>query len=181
MAFYGSGEDGRVPNDRYALLLLPLAVVFTLLVLVFFVLFGRATVSGDSMTPTLLAEDRLLLTKGYPVPRRGDIIVFVRDEQGRPTEVVKRVIAIPGDEVRTYGDLAWIGGKPEPKGYDIVISGSRRRVGPVTVPKGSVFVLGDNRAVSLDSRFIGFVPLSSVKGRAVAVFSPVTRIRRIAP
>ncbi|HEY3318281.1 MAG TPA: signal peptidase I [Coriobacteriia bacterium] len=169
----------RMPDDRYGWLLVPLAVVLVGVLLVFFVFFHYTTVEGDSMKPTLLPEDRLLLTKGYGQPRRGDVVVFVLDENGREVEVVKRVVGIPGDSVVTKGDLAWVNGEPEPKGFDVLVGASQRRTGPSRVPEGSLFVLGDNRAVSLDSRFIGFVRLDYVLGRAVAVFSPVTRIRTL--
>jgi signal peptidase I len=172
-----SEGPARSADERYALLLVPLAIVLTALLLVFFVFFRYTTVDGDSMKPTLLTQDRLLLTKGPGALHRGDIIVFNLDESGRQVEVVKRVVGLPGDTVYTEGDHAWVDGKPETLGFGILVSGSRRVVGPLTVPGGAVFVLGDNRAISLDSRFIGTVQLSSIVGRAVAIFSPVTRIR----
>lgn len=169
----------RRSERRYAIALVPLSAVAVTLLLVFFVLFHYTTVEGDSMRPTLLTQDRLLLTKGYDGPHRGDIVVFLLKEQGAEVEVVKRVVGLPGDTVETRGDVAWVNGHAEPKGYDILVGGGDRLVGPVRVPKGSIFVLGDNRVVSLDSRFIGPIPLTSVVGRAVAIFTPVTRIRRL--
>jgi signal peptidase I len=168
-------------KDRSAWLLGPLAAVLIALLLVFFVFFHFTTVDGDSMKPTLLNQDRLLLTKGYPHPRRDDIVVFTLKENGTPTELVKRVVGIPGDTVYCKGDLAWVNGKPEPRGFDVLVGPSTQPVGPVTVRAGEVFVLGDNRAIALDSRIIGPVPLSSVVGRAVAVFAPLSRLRLLRP
>lgn len=176
-----SAEELQRRDDRYALLLVPLAAVMVTLLLVFFVFFHYTTVDGDSMKPTLLSQDRLLLTKGYDTPHRDDIIVFTLDEGGQQVEVVKRVIGLPGDSVFTRGDAATVNGKPEPRGFGTLVSDSQRTVGPLTVPKGQLFVMGDNRAVSLDSRFIGTIPISSVIGRAVAVFSPVTRLKMLDP
>jgi signal peptidase I len=179
VAFYGSGEDPRVPNDRTAWLLAPLTVVMVALLTVFFVLFHYTTVDGDSMRPTLLSEDRLLLTKEYSTPRRGDIVVFDFEERGKTIEVVKRVVGVPGDTVQTRGDRAWVNGRPEAVAHGAILAARDVPFGPAVVPKGTVFVLGDNRPISLDSRFIGFIPLKTVKGRAVAIFSPVTRLQLV--
>lgn len=167
----------RGEEERYAFLLGPLVAVLVTLLLVFFVFFNYTTVDGESMLPNLWPEDRLLFTKGYDAPLRGDIIVFRLKEGSRDVEVVKRVVAVPGDRVETRGDRAWVNGEPEPGSLELIVGDSRRPTGPTVVPRGKVFVLGDNRVVSLDSRFIGLVDLDSVLGRAVAVYSPVTRLR----
>lgn len=173
-------EARRRRSDRlYAIALVPLTAAIVALLLVFFVYFHYSTVAGDSMVPTLLPGDRLLLTKGYGAPRRGDIVVFLFVENGAKVEVVKRVVGLPGDTVETRGDLAWVNGKPESSGYSVLVGDGDRLVGPLTVPKGGIFVLGDNRPISLDSRYIGTIPLTSVIGRAVAIFWPVPRLRSI--
>lgn len=172
-------EAWRRSERRYAIALVPLTAAVVTLLLVFFVFFRYTAVSGDSMKPALLTQDRLLLTKGYDAPHRGDIVVFLLKENGAEVEVVKRVVGLPGDTVETRGDLAWVNGKPEPAGYRVIVGDGDRLVGPLTVPKGDIFVLGDNRHVSLDSRYVGPIPLSSVIGRAVAVFAPVTRLREL--
>jgi signal peptidase I len=179
MGFYGSGDDHRIADDPWAPWLIPLALLMATLIIVFFVTFNYTTVDGDSMKPMLLSQDRLLLTKSYTEPQRGDIIVFKLKEGPRYADVVKRVVGIPGDTVLTVGDLAWVNGKPETPDHLIEVSGDQSRVGPVTVPSGTVFVMGDNRAISLDSRYVGCISLADVKGRAVAVFSPITRVRRV--
>lgn len=176
---FAVGDPPRPKNDKSAWLLVPLTIVAVGLLLVFFVLYRYTTVEGPSMKPNLHTQDRLLLTKGYATPRRGDIVVFTVKEGGQDVEVVKRVVGLPGDTVLTRGDLAWVNGKPEPKGYDILFGDTDREVGPLVVPDGSIFVMGDNRPVSLDSRFIGPVKLESVIGRAVLIFAPVTRIRML--
>lgn len=168
-----------VPDRAAALLILPLTMVLVLLVGVFFVFGSPFAVNGTSMYPTLHHTDRLLITRSYRTPQRGDIVVFDRLEDGVPTDLVKRVIGIPGDEVRLVGDHAWVNGRPE-GGHPVRTSPSQDYAPvEVTVRPGHVFVLGDNRPVSNDSRFIGQVPLSAVKGKAVWIFTPITRIRRL--
>ncbi len=176
--------DGRVtseaPSDRKAaLLLLPLLFTLIVLVLVFFVLYTPGHVDGPSMLPTLKPEDRLLVTKGYPDPRRGDLIVFSRGEGEWREEFVKRVIGLPGDTIQAQGDNIWVNGTLEPYGELLLHADTQVALGPITVPSRMLFVAGDNRPLSLDSRFAGPVPISSVKGRVVAIFSPVNRMRRI--
>jgi signal peptidase I len=171
----------RRGDERYLWLVAPLAVVLVGLLLVFFVFFHYIQVDGDSMLPTLRPDDHLLLTKAYRTPHRGDIVVFTLIENERPTDVIKRVVAIPGDTVLTRGDHAWVNGKPEQLGSAILAGDSQRVVGPLKVKADTVFVLGDNRAISLDSRYIGPVPLRDVVGRALAVFTPVTRLRMLPP
>lgn len=175
------GDPGRRgPEDRRAALLLPpLLVAAIAIVAVFFVFYQAEVVVGPSMLPALRPGDRLLLTRGYGPPRFGDIVVFRTTTDGQPTDVVKRVIGLPGDEVLVVDDIAWVNGRREPTAYETLAGDGPERVGPVTVPAGELFVLGDNRGQSLDSRYTGTVPLEAVKGRAVAVFSPITRVRRI--
>jgi signal peptidase I len=178
-------EAPRMPepvpkNRRTVWLLPPLLFVLAALVLVFFVLYSEGRVDGPSMLPTLRSQDRLLLTKGYPLARRGDIVVFtLEDDAGQKTELVKRVVALAGDTVQVVGDRVWVNGKPEEFKHPVIIGSSLLRIGPGKVPPAHVYVMGDNRPVSEDSRFIGPIPMSDIKGQAVGIFSPVNRIGRI--
>jgi len=159
-----------------AILVFVLAAVVTLL-------YGVHTVrkiDGPSMEPTLLQGDRILVTRGYDVPMRGDIISFVAVERdGDPVHLIKRVVALPGDTVEVVGDAAFVNGESSTVAPDAVIGGETYRLGPMTVPEGTVYVLGDNRPVSLDSRMLGFVPLSVIRGKVVAIIFPPFRARAI--
>lgn len=169
---YGQGQ-------RFArFVVVPLVIAFAAIVLVFYVLFGFTRVAGQSMEPTLYGADGLLLTRGYSEPRRGDIIVaHVIDRNGQPEDIVKRVVGLPGDRVEIRGDWAIVNGVPE-SGYAVErIEGGGVFQPERTVPKGTLFVLGDNRPVSLDSRYVGPLPTKDVQGRAVAVFMPITRVQ----
>lgn len=169
------GEPGR--GQRIAVrLVVPLLALLAVIVLVFWVFFDTAVVSGPSMEPTLHNGEYLLLTKGYTAPRRQEIIVFTEpDASGRPLDVIKRVVAVPGDRVYVDRGRATVNGRPEP-GHPGIYA-DQGTYGPIEVPPGTVFVLGDNRPVSLDSRQRGPIPMSRVVGRGVAVFLPVWSVR----
>lgn len=164
--------------DRLALLLVvPLALALVVIVFVFYVFFQALQVDGPSMLPTLRNQDRLLLTHGYPTPVRGDIIAVRTTIHGEPNEIIKRVIALPGDTVEIRADVAYIDGVAEPQRGQVIVHDAAVDAPAQVVPAGTLYVMGDNRAVSEDSRYIGPVALSGVVGRVVAVFSPVTRVR----
>ncbi len=95
----GAPEGPGVGHRIATKVLVPLLVIFVAVVLVFYVFYQRGRVVGPSMLPTLHSGDMVLLTKDYPQPRRGDIVFTQVTEEGRPVEIVKRVIGLPGDTV----------------------------------------------------------------------------------
>jgi signal peptidase I len=158
-------------------MLLPFTLWLIGILLVFYVFFTSVAVEGSSMTPTLHGGDRLLVTHGNPSPQRGDIVVTEVDEDGTPVQLVKRVIALPGDTVEVLSDIAYVNGNPEPARGQVVnrhFTVSRPRI---TVPSGYVYVMGDNRPGSEDSRYLGPVPISGIMGKAVFVFAPIYRLK----
>jgi signal peptidase I len=173
-------EPGALAQQdrRAAWLIIPLAALLTIILIVFYGLFNTTTVDGESMLPTLRPADKVLLTKDYSLPIRGDIVVIhLPDENGQPHDIVKRVVAVPGDTIEVRDDVAWVNGAREPAHgivLDPTVAVSRP---PLRIPDGEVFVMGDNRPVSLDSRDIGLVPLPDVQGKVAAVFAPITRVR----
>lgn len=168
---------GEPLGDRIARrLFLPLFVVLSGVVLLFYVLFGALHVSGDSMYPSLHDGDRLLLTKSYSVPLRGDVVTFpVRNGEAGTEDLIKRVIAIPGDTVEVRDGVAFINGVRESTAGRIISPEDGTYVPPTVIATGSVFVMGDNRPVALDSRDFGPVPLSLIDHRAVFIFLPLDR------
>jgi signal peptidase I len=156
-------------------------------------------VDGPSMQPNFWNRERIIVNKiVYDIrkPRRGEVIVFHVPEEGR--DFIKRVIGVPGDTVKVEGDTVYINGQPieEPylkEAYDAAhaAGGEYNSAGQWwddfpnsqnpdgTVPEGSLFVLGDNRSNSEDSRTIGFIPLSRVVGRADLVYWPISAIHFI--
>lgn len=165
------------PRDRRFLpLLIALIVVFASLISVLYVVFSVVRVAGDSMEPALLSGDRVLLTRGYEHPEAGDVVSFtVLSPHGQPERLIKRVVAVPGDTVQVVGDVVYVNG-------ELSNAAPTARVGTggdprleLAVPPGTVYVLGDNRPVALDSRFFGPVSLASIRGAGVAVIWPPTR------
>ena len=169
----------REQDRKYVLLVPTLAIVLGLLVGTLYIVFTTIRVDGDSMYPALQHEDRVLLTKRYDRPRRGDIVSVTVTDRGERVGVLKRVIALAGDEVTVAGDVAYVNGELSAAAPDAITGSGPAVFGPLVVPEGTVFVLGDNRPISLDSRFVGPVPLSDVNGRVVAVILPVHRFRVI--
>jgi signal peptidase I len=146
-----------------------------------------------SMEPNLLVGDHLLVNKFVYAPatgaterallpmrpvRRGDIVVFKYPEEP-DRDFIKRVIGLPGETLEVRQRQVFIDGAPidEPYTHFLLPAGGdeqgldvRVRYGPVTIPDGQLFVMGDNRDNSQDSRYWGFLPLSFVKGRALMVY-----------
>jgi signal peptidase I len=169
-------ERDRALSHRIAVWLVgPLAILLTILVLVFFVVFERSTVSGPSMEPTLRDHDYVLLTKGLPDPKRGDIVILNVVYKGVAEEWVKRIVALGGDTVDVTGDLILVNGAPEQFRHIVLTNGPSYPIQHVIVPPGQVFVAGDNRPVSQDSRYVGTFPLSAIRGRVVFLYAPIWR------
>jgi len=139
-------------------------------------------VYGRSMSPTLLHGERMLVRSIFYTPQRGDIVIFSRHDIHNGTPLVKRVIGLAGDEVNVNPEtgLVYLNGEALDEPY---ISERIRsdRIGnityPHTVPEGHVFVIGDYRNDSLDSRSsrIGPVDEREILGRAVAILLPLSR------
>lgn len=166
-------------GDRIARrILVPLLALLALILIVFYVVYTPSSVDGDSMEPALSDGDRILITHGYDSPARDDVIVYRYAGDGRhPERAIKRVIAVPGDVVEVAGGVARVNGVEEPAGRFIADPVFPGVSGPLEVPEGTVFVLGDNRLVSLDSRQTGPVPLPDIDGKVVFVWAPLGRVR----
>jgi signal peptidase I len=169
--------EGQLRSHRISrFMLLPLLALLATIVLPLYVLYDTSQVSGDSMVPTLGNTEYLLLTRGWPKPRRGDVIVLTIDLGHGPENIIKRIVALPGDTVSVRGDYVTVNGAPEEFQHPI-LAAREDIVRDLIVPAGFIYVLGDNRPISADSRFIGPQPISAIHGRVVAVWWPVTRMR----
>lgn len=166
----------RLSHHLARWIVIPLLAWLVAIVLVFYVFFSSAVVDGRSMTPTLSNGDYLLITRGYEAPRRGDVVVTHVEEGGRSVELVKRIIAVPGDTVEIRGDVAFVNGINEPLRGQIIDPRFAVSRPKFVIPEGFVYILGDNRAGSEDSRFLGPVPVAGIKGRAVMVYAPLPRL-----
>jgi len=149
-------------------------------------------IPSRSMVPTLLVGDHLLVNKfiyGVKVPffrktiipitdpQKGDIVVFIYPND-RDKDYIKRVIGVSGDRIEIKNKIIFLNGKQYSDSYGIYSDNitypasmqPRDNFGPVTVPPESLFVMGDNRDESADSRFWGFVDLRDVEGKAFIIY-----------
>lgn len=189
--FDGSdGEDDDDDDDELGLgsnatrNALEWAVVLVGAVLVALVLraalFQAFWIPSESMETTLLINDRVLVNKlSYRLHdvHRGDVVVFVRreDEPGQYRDLIKRVIGLPGDTVQARENVVSVNGSTMVEPYlDPGITTSD--FGPVVVPEDQVFVMGDNRNDSYDSRNFGTIEEDRIVGRAFVLFWPVNRL-----
>ena len=132
-------------------------------------------VHADSMQPTLRSGDEIVVDRLSLVlrpPHRGEIVVANSPQGGL---VVKRVAAIGGDTVGIEDGILVVNGRKKREGYVDYPSIDGVYFGPVDVPAGDVFLLGDNRGNSQDSRDFGAVPEDDVVGRLLVRVWPLTR------
>jgi signal peptidase I len=169
---------------------LVVAVILALFVRTF--AFQAFKIPTGSMEPNLLVGDHLLVNKLVYGPtaldveravlpvravERGDVLVFKFPEDPE-RDFIKRVIGLPGETLELRGTTIHINGAPlvEPYAHYQTMTGEplpgdlRRQYGPVTVPEGHYFMMGDNRDDSQDSRYWGFMPATYIKGRALFIY-----------
>lgn len=143
-------------------------------------------VQGRSMESTLHDRERVIVNKAIyylKKPQQGDIVIIHPDASG--DNWIKRVVAVAGDTVEAKGDQLYVNGKPLSEEYLTANKLKASVAGvtltedfpPITIPEGSVFVMGDNRNNSMDSRVIGPVKLDHVVGRAEAIYWPLADMR----
>jgi len=166
-----------------------LAVILALFIRTFVV--QAFKIPSESMLQTLQVGDHILVNKfiyGIKIPftervlipikapQRGDVVVFVYPVDPSK-DYIKRVIGLPGDEVQIIDKKVFINGQKINEPYvrhadRIVLPKDKKRdnFGPVEVPKHKLFVMGDNRDHSYDSRFWGFVDIGQVKGKAFIIY-----------
>jgi signal peptidase I len=192
-------EGGAKSFFRELPVLIVLAFVLAIVLKTFVV--QAFYIPSGSMEPTLDPGDRVLVNKAFYSPHRFDIVVFA-DPQGRPgpdrgviggalhwlseglgvaqpqdEDFIKRVIGLPGEEVRIRNHIVFVNGAPLNEPYlTRAARESMADYGPVTVPGDALFVMGDNRGNSNDSRAgLGFVPLDRVIGGAFVTIWPPSR------
>jgi signal peptidase I len=172
------GPDHRLSRELWEWLKAILFAVAIALV-IRLVLFTPIVVDGESMFPTLHDGERLIVNKVVYLlkePERGEIVVF-HATQGK--DWIKRVIGEPGDTVEVIDGKLYINDELFNEPYLELDNGYVMEDFKVEVPANELFVMGDNRANSRDSRNIGTIPIDSVVGRAELVFWPIGDIRLV--
>ena len=160
-------------------------IVALIICVVFFAFFVRIIdVVGTSMNPTLNNSDKMLVSGLFYKPQVGDVVVFKKDEYNPNKALVKRVIAVEGQEINIDFDrgIVYIDGQPIQEDYIAELTKTKEDfIGPKTVPEGCVFVMGDNRNMSTDSRKneIGMVDTRLILGKAYMVIYPLSEFKVI--
>lgn len=167
-------------------------------------LFALTEVNMTSMMDTLIQGDKLIMNKLAYVgqePKKGDIIIFLRDEpvngiigragiyisdvglklkgEYRRNRLIKRVIGVPGDKIEIRNNVLYVNDVAQKEPYTrvdpatgVVGNGS---MDPLVIPVGKLFVMGDNRGESMDSRSFGVIDLSWVEGKAIFRIAPIKK------
>ncbi|NGM81177.1 signal peptidase I [Paenibacillus sp. 7124] len=166
-----------------------IAIALILVILIRWLLFKPFIVDGPSMKPNFHTGERVIVNEIlYDIrsPQRGEVIVFHVPSEGR--DFIKRVIAVAGDTVKVEGDVVTVNGQKVNETYIQKAIDQKHANNQLyndknfpnedfkdgKVPEGHVFVMGDNRSDSTDSRMIGYVPLGDIVGRADVIFWPVS-------
>jgi signal peptidase I len=178
-----SGDEVDEDEASLARNLLEWVVVLAAAVAVAIILrtfvFQAFFIPSESMETTLYENDRILVNKvSYRLHEvnRGDVVVFRRpdDQPGEIRDLIKRVIGLPGESVEGRNSSIYINDRLLVEPY---LDGDRfGDFGPVTVPEGELFMMGDNRDQSLDSRRFGTIDDDRIIGRAFFLFWPIDRV-----
>lgn len=162
------GEWKRAALDIIETLVLSLILFFGINALT-----ARIRVESISMQPNLYAGDMVLVNRWayrFSQPQRGDIIVFKYPPEPTQTPYIKRIIGLPGDRIQIIGGQVSVNKEVIVEPY---ISVPTSRGGDWVVPENSLFVMGDNRNNSSDSRAWGMVPYENIIGKALFIYWPL--------
>ncbi len=166
-------------------------IVFLIIIVIRAFFFANYMVHGESMMPTIQHGERLIINKiGYYFgePERFDLIVFHANED---SDYIKRVIGLPGDHIEYRDDTLYINGEAYEEEYleesiQQTINGNftedftlEEVTNQSEVPPGTVFVLGDNRQNSMDSRQLGFIDMDQIVGKASFRYWPISEMEMI--
>ena len=135
-------------------------------------------VEGDSMNPSLFSHQTMLVEKVsnvYELPARGNVVIV--HYPGSESNYVKRVIALPGEKVEIKDSTVYI--NDEPLFEDYTSGDEYADMQAVVVPENSIFVMGDNRANSQDSRMVGSIPRERIVGVATMIIWPFDQVHSL--
>ena len=172
-------------NEKASILkdyILPVIIALAIVVAIRPFLLGMFYVPSESMVPTLEVNDHVVVTKlSYKMhePERGDVVVFkypINEEQGlKEVDYVKRLIGLPGETLEIKDNTVYINETPLKESY-LNAGTDMPNYGPITIPEGMYFMMGDNRNNSSDSREWGFVSEEYLIGKAQFIYWPFAHI-----
>jgi signal peptidase I len=170
-------QAGQHSETNWLREILETVIPAVLLAVVINLFLAQATrVFGQSMEPNLHTDQRIVVEKlsyRFHLPQRGDIVVL-RLPQNTTELLIKRVVALPGETVEVHSGRVWVDGQPLDEPY--LTQPTLGEMPALTVPDESVFVLGDNRGFSNDSRAFGPVPMELIMGHAWLSYWPPDKI-----
>lgn len=155
-----------------------IAVVLAIIIRMF--IFEPFYIPSGSMEPTLLVNDRIIVSKVsyyFGEPQRGDVMVF-KYPKDPSRNFVKRMVAKPGETVELRDNTLYINGEAVSENY-LPRGVQYEDYGPLEIPQGYYFMLGDNRNNSEDSRYWGTLPEDLITGKSVAIYWPIERLSLI--
>lgn len=183
--------------------MMQLMISFVVVILLNSGVFALSGVVGPSMESTLQDSERLIIDKvsyKFNLPERGDIVVFLNDEtidgftdsiknhlqdmsmklkgEVRRNRLVKRVIGLPGDSINITNNQVYVNEVLIEEPYVKGVTYTKYITYPLTVPEGKVFVLGDNRENSNDSRSFGSIDVDSIEGRVMLRYWPLNQAKK---
>src|ERR1039458_2172244 len=172
--------SNRKPHRWLTILLITVPIILVvILAWLRFSVFGLYQENGPSMDPTIKSGQKVYILRGHSQPKRGAIIIFRESglsKYGGPNtlNLIKRVIGLPGDRVEISNGQVRVFNSANPDGFNpdagyklLGQTTSPEGTTNITVPNGDVYVLGENRPESLDSRELGPVPIANILGRVV--------------
>jgi signal peptidase I len=171
----GGPDSGGTKGATAGAWMRDLVVSVAISVFIILFLYQPVRVEGTSMLPQLEDQDRLFINKfayRFEDIHRGDVVVFLYP--GDETKsYIKRVIALPGDDLRIDHGAVWVNGKELQENYVPLKYQDDRSMPDMKVPRNDYFVMGDHRSISSDSRDFGPVPRGLIYGKAAFVYWPM--------
>ena len=173
-----NNKRAKIPHDIFDFVEF-FVIAFAIILLVFTFLIRQTVVTGGSMLPTLSDGDRLVISDFFYTPKAGDIVVIqIEDEVAakRPSvlaadsSIIKRVIATEGQTVLIQSGVVYVDGVPFEADFDYYKDFDD--MAEITVSEGHIFVMGDNRKVSLDSCALGEIDERTVIGKVLFRLAP---------
>jgi signal peptidase I len=156
-----------------------IAVAISIFIILF--LYQPVRVEGTSMLPMIEDQDRLFVNKfayHFQDIHRGDVVVFLYPHD-HTKSYIKRVIALPGDDLRIDHGIVWVNGIALKESYVPLKYEDDRSQPEMIIPQGEYFMMGDHRIISSDSRDFGPVPRHLIYGKAAFVYWPVDQAGRV--